>query len=66
MQSGRHHRRPEEIDSRPDRHALGEDRIEKVVHHFQGSYKAARLYPLLQEIERYFVKYLTFLRESFP
>lgn len=46
MQSGRHYRRPEKIDSRPDWYALGEDRIEEVVHDFQGPYKVAGLYPL--------------------
>jgi len=51
VQPGRHHRRPEEIDSRPDRNALGENRVKEVVHHFQRSYKVARLYPLLREIE---------------
>lgn len=51
MQSGRHHRRPEKIDSRPDWNALGENRVEEVVHYFQGPYKVAGLYPLSRKIE---------------
>jgi len=51
MQSGRHHRRPEKIDSCPNWNALGEDCVEEVVYHLQRPYKIAGLYPLPREIK---------------
>lgn len=45
VQSRRHGGRSEKTDSRPNRNQMGQNRIEKMVHHLQGPHTASGLYP---------------------